>query len=71
MLYPPLQEFCIRFVDTVLVLVIVAGHIKVVWDGRPRSQAAKVTSTKPIGTIPVDGHFVPYHDYSKSARHNS
>jgi hypothetical protein len=70
MLYPPLQEFCIRLVDTVLVLVIVAGHIKVVWDGRPRSQAARATGAQPIGAILVNGKFVPYHDYTKSARHS-
>jgi hypothetical protein len=71
MLYPPVQEFCIRALDLVLVLVIVAGHIKVLWDGRPRSWASKVADGKPADVISLDGKFVPYHDYAKDGRHNS
>lgn len=50
MLYPPMQEFCIRFLDTVLFLAILAGHVKIILDGRPK---ASITRTVMINGQPV------------------
>jgi hypothetical protein len=63
MIYPPLQEFCIRFLDTVLFLVIVAGHIKIFLDGRPKASTAS-------RTVMINGKPVRFQDVTQEPRHN-
>lgn len=64
MLYPPLQELAIRFLDWVLVLVIVAGHVKVVWDGRPKANPGQ-------RMIVINGKPAPFQDTELEPRHGS
>lgn len=63
MLYPPLQEFCIRLLDCVLFLVIVAGHVKILWDGRRKVQSQRV--------IVINGKPVRFQDSDLEPRHGS
>jgi chaperone required for assembly of F1-ATPase len=64
MIYPYWHELAIRFLDGVLVLVIVAGHIKVLWDGRTQTSPGR-------RTITIDGRQIPFQEAIQEPRHNS
>jgi hypothetical protein len=55
MIYPYWHELAIRFLDGVLVLALVVGHIKILWDGRQKSNPSR-------RVITIDGRPIPFQD---------